>query len=342
MSAPICSYHFCVIEIVAIIFREGKRISFRGYFRSPCLCNWEEVIDIVLCPFGERAWLKRWSWDILEPLNQESFSMNSIQELSEVVAKCRQGRRRAKFPKNFWISVKKLSTLHSYQEISQAMGVHSSFLTKKLKGIDSQSFVPIELRQSTVLSIEFTSSHGRPITVRCDQTDVSTLKFLLPMVAGLWFIFLPPCVYLPAWKRLISEKGSMAWRRPAVQFSMRILFQEPFFYSRTEQEQQSRPSFTTARDFGCARSGFPKENFIGGPKAHLKALLYYRRMSSRRFFGTEILPVDVFQEHGKKSCHKKHYFLHYVRSKTIFNMVFSDAKIRSTRIYPWANRIIAR
>ena len=111
--------------------------------------------------------------------------MNSIQELSEVVAKCRQGRRRAKFPKNFWISVKKLSTLHSYQEISQAMGVHSSFLTKKLKGIDSQSFVPIELRQSTVLSIEFTSSHGRPITVRCDQTDVSTLKFLLPMVAGL-------------------------------------------------------------------------------------------------------------------------------------------------------------
>ena len=111
--------------------------------------------------------------------------MNTIQELSEVVAKCRQGRLRAKFPKNFWIAVKKLSALHSCQEISQVMGVLPSFLIRKLKDIETHSFVPIELRQNTSLSIECISSHGRSIIIRCDQVDIGILKPILQMVVEL-------------------------------------------------------------------------------------------------------------------------------------------------------------
>jgi transposase len=107
----------------------------------------------------------------------------------------------------------------------------------------------------------------------------------------------------------------MVWQRPVAQFSMRTLSRELSFCSKTVQEQQLRLSFTMARDFGYARRDFPKENFIGGPKAHHRAPLYYKRMNSRLFSGMAILLEDVFQRHGRKSCHKKHCFCTILSSK---------------------------
>ena len=109
--------------------------------------------------------------------------MSDLDTFANKFRKWRGDRRYCKYPKYFWDEIRQLASHYPILAIAQALNISPQYIKIRLKKESGQlTFAPLKVVSFPApVSIEFTDSSSRPMTVRFEASHEQLVNMILSL-----------------------------------------------------------------------------------------------------------------------------------------------------------------